>query len=210
MDELESLKQAIETFRETLIFLVEQEKIRGEEVSALNDKIDALNKTVTDEIINPSLEAYREEKFKEFSDKYGERLGKYDKMIGAAQSNPEYSATREAFNELADLPDADRESVDIDSYVDGVEKGLDEYVAEIKASLGLPEDTKVEIKSDAEGTEVKADTDGDGKAETVVAETSAENEAVKEEVKEEVKTPDSEEEEEVEIDPELEKQLAAY
>ena len=33
MDELESLKQAIETFRETLIFLVEQEKIRGEEVS---------------------------------------------------------------------------------------------------------------------------------------------------------------------------------
>jgi hypothetical protein len=206
MDELESLKQAIETFRETLIFLVEQEKIRGEEVSALNDKIDALNKTVTDEIINPSLEAYREEKFKEFSDKYGERLGKYDKMIGAAQSNPEYSATREAFNELADLSDSDRESVDIDSYVDGVEKGLEEYVAEIKASLGLPEETKVEIKSDAEGTEVKADTDGDGKAETVVAETSTEDEAVKEEVK----TPDSEEEEEVEIDPELEKQLAAY
>lgn len=205
MDELEGLKQAIETFRETLIFLVEQEKIRGEEVSALNDKIDALNETVTNDIINPSLEAYREEKFNEFSDKYGERLSKYDKLIGSAQSKPDYSATREAFNELADLPEEDRNNVDIDEYVNGVEKGLTEYVAEIRASLGLPEDAAIEVKSDGDNVTVKADTDGDGKTDAVVADETEKDEVVENDKKEE-----EDEEETIEIDPELEKELAAY
>ena len=32
MDELAQIKEMIETFKETLVFLVEQEKVRGEEV----------------------------------------------------------------------------------------------------------------------------------------------------------------------------------
>ena len=201
-EELAKIKEAIETFRETLIFLVEQEKIRGEEVSALNDKIEAVNETLINEVINPSIEAYKEDRFKEFSDKYGERLSKYDSIIGSAQSTPDYSATREAFNELANLSDEEREKVNIDDYVNGIEKGLVDYVAEIKKSLGLPEDTKVEVTADGDEVKVKADTDGDGTTETVVAEESVSESDNTDEV--------TEDEEEVEVDPELQKELDSY
>lgn len=204
-EELAKIKEAIGIFRETLIFLVEQEKIRGEEVSALNAKIESVNETLVNEVINPSIEAYKEDKFREFSDKYGERLGKYDSIIGSAQSTPDYSATREAFNELANLSEEERDKVNIDDYVDGIEKGLVEYVAEIKKSLGLPEDTKVEVTADGDEVKVKADTDGDGTTETVVAEESVTESDDKEEVKEDV-----EDEESVEIDPELQKDLDSF
>ena len=61
MDELAQIKEMIETFKETLVFLVEQEKVRGEEVAALNEKIESVNDILTNQIINPSIEAYKEE-----------------------------------------------------------------------------------------------------------------------------------------------------
>jgi len=149
---------------------LEQEKVRGEEVKALNEKIEAVNDTLVNQIINPAVEAYNEEQFNNFNDQYGERLGKYDQTIQTAQNDPEYSSSREAWDELQKLPEEDREKVDMESFVSGVEEGLVEYVNGIKKSLGLPEDAPVEIKEDDGEVEVKADTDGDGKMETVATE----------------------------------------
>lgn len=207
MDELQEIKQMIETFKETLIFLVEQEKVRGEEVKALNEKIDAVNDTVINQIINPSIEAYQEEQFNGFKDKYGEKLGKFDDTIRTSLNDPEYDSTREAWNELQAMPEDERAGVDTDAYVDGVASGLEEYVDNIKKSLGLEEDTPVEITEDGNGEiEVKADTDGDGEMETV-AEENTETEEDKD-VSED--TEESEETDEMEVDPELQKELDNY
>lgn len=163
----------LNTIKETLIFLVEQEKTRAEEIKALNEKIEAVNDTLVNQIIKPSIDAYQEEQFNDFNSKYGERLGKYDKAIQSAQSNPDYSSSREAWNELNSLPEEERENIDLDAYVNGVEQGLSDYVSGIKSALGLPEDTAVEIKADESGNvEVKADEDKDGKLETVAEEKS--------------------------------------
>lgn len=170
----ETIEQTLLAIKESIVFLLEQEKVRGEEVKALNDKIEAVNDVLVNQIINPAAEAYNEEQFNNFNDQYGERLGKYDQTIQSVQNNPEYSSSREAWNELQNLPEDERENVDMESFVSGVEEGLAEYVDGIKKSLGLPDDAPVEIKEDDGEIEVKADADGDGKMETVATEDSGE------------------------------------
>lgn len=174
---MDNIEETLAAFKETLIFLVEQEKLRGEEVSALNDKIEAVNTYMMDNIVNPSIAAYKEEQFNDFNDKYGERLGKFNGTLQTSLNEPEYDATREAFNELDALPQEEREGIDEEAYVSGVEEGLAEYVQNIKESLGLPEDTAVEIKDDGNGgIEVEADTNGDGEPDTKVSEETEEEE----------------------------------
>lgn len=211
MDELAQIKEMIETFKETLVFLVEQEKVRGEEVAALNEKIESVNDILVNQIINPSIEAYQEEQYQGFKDKYGEQLGKYDDTLRTSMNDPEYDSTREAWDELQSLPEEERAEVDEEAYVKGVEEGLSEYVDNIKKSLGIDEDAAVEIKEDENGEiEVKADTDGDGEVDTEVTEEKSETEVEngKETTSEEVVEEDKEDE--AEVDPELQKELEEY
>ena len=211
MDELAQIKEMIETFKETLVFLVEQEKVRGEEVAALNEKIESVNDILVNQIINPSIEAYQEEQYQGFKDKYGEQLGKYDDTLRTSMNDPEYDSTREAWDELQALPEEEREGVDEEAYVKGVEEGLTEYVDNIKKSLGIDEDAAVEITEDGNGEiEVKADTDGDGEVDTEVTEESETEVENGDESSEEVSEEVSDDEEPLEVDPELQKQLEEY
>ena len=189
----EEIKETLTAMKETLIFLVEQEKVRGEEIKALNEKIEAVNDSVTKQIVEPAINFYKEEEFGKFRDKYGERLGKYDELMRSTLNEPEYDSTREAWNELDKMSDEEREAIDMDKYVEGVESGIADYIKGIKEKLGLPADAEVEVKDDGEKVEVKADTDGDGTKETVAVEE-----------KEEVET------ESDDVDPELAKELEAY
>lgn len=212
MDELAQIKEMIETFKETLVFLVEQEKVRGEEVAALNEKIESVNDILVNQIINPSIEAYQEEQYQGFKDKYGEQLGKYDDTLRTSMNDPEYDSTREAWDELQALPEEERAGVDEEAYVKGVEEGLSEYVDNIKKSLGIDEDAAVEIKEDEDGEiEVKADTDGDGEVDTEVTEEKSETEVENgEETTSESEVVEEDEEDKAEVDPELQKELEEY
>lgn len=212
MDELAQIKEMIETFKETLVFLVEQEKVRGEEVAALNEKIESVNDILVNQIINPSIEAYQEEQYQGFKDKYGEQLGKYDDTLRTSMNDPEYDSTREAWDELQALPEEERTEVDEEAYVKGVEEGLSEYVDNIKKSLGIDEDATVEIKQDENGEiEVKADTDGDGEVDTEVTEEKSETEVENgKETKSESEVVEEDKEDEAEVDPELQKELEEY
>ena len=196
----ETIEQTLLAIKESIVFLLEQEKIRGEEVKALNEKIESVNDVLVNQIINPAVDAYNEEQFNNFNDQYGERLGKFDQTIQSVQNDPEYSSSREAWNELQKLPEEERENVDMESFVSGVEEGLVEYVDSIKKSLGLSEDTSIEVKEKDGEIEVKADTDGDGKMETVATEEN------KEEVAEDVGS----EEEVIENNEPTEEELEKY
>lgn len=203
----ETIEQTLLAIKESIVFLLEQEKVRGEEVKALNDKIEAVNDVLVNQIINPAAEAYNEEQFNNFNDQYGERLGKYDQTIQSVQNNPEYSSSREAWNELQNLPEEERENVDMESFVTGVEEGLAEYVDGIKKSLGLPDDAPVEIKEEDGEIEVKADADGDGKMETVATEDSGEGAVDEGDGSEEEIVDDEEIENDEPTDEEMEKYL---
>lgn len=149
---LNSYKDAIDVLLSRCDELVNQNK-------ALEERQTKLESILFDEILEPArlaLEADdRDRRFGEFNEKYGERLGAYDKVLGAAEGNPEFSMARSAFDEYEKLPEPKPEE---DVFVDGLIETVEEQIEGIKESLGLEPDTKVEITQDENGdTEVKAD-----------------------------------------------------
>lgn len=181
---LNSYKDAIDVLLNRCDELVAQN-------NALEDRINKLESILFDEILEPARlsleEDDRNRRFGEFSDKYGERLGSYDKVIGAAEGNPEFSLARQAFDEYENLPEPRPEE---GVFVDGLIETVEEQIDSIKESLGLEPDTKVEITQDEEGnTEVKAD------GEVVASETTTEEAASDDDGQGELDFSDEEEEE---------------
>lgn len=149
---LNSYKEAIDVILSRCDELVNQNK-------ALEERLNKLESIIFDEILEPArlaLEAdERDRRFGEFNEKYGEKLGAFDKVLGAAEGNPEFSMARSAFDEYEKLPEP---RPDEDVFVDGLIETVEEQIEGIKESLGIEPDAKVEITQDENGdTEVKAD-----------------------------------------------------
>jgi hypothetical protein len=190
---LNSYKDAIDVLLSRCDELVSQNK-------ALEERQNKIESILFDEILEPArlaLEAdEKDRRFGEFNEKYGERLGAFDKILGAAEGNPDFSMAKTAFDEYEKLPEP---KVEEDVFVDGLIETVEEQIDSIKESLGLEPDTKVEITQDENGdTEVKADGE-------VVASEKAEEETTEEPKTEEEEAQgefDFSDEEEDEDDPE--------
>lgn len=178
MDELQSIKQA-------LSFLLDQENIRQQELAALNEKIEALNTTLSDR--SKEFTGWIDNReFKDFSDKYGEKLAPYAEKMG--KIHQDYDLVRDAY----DAYNSSDMSVGEDEFIDNTVSALDAYLEDI----GIPMDVAVEVK---------ADMNGDGEPETTIAEKKPEGEA-EVEVKEEV-APEAEAEKEVEAEEDEDKKF---
>ena len=164
MDELQSIKQA-------LSFLLDQENIRQQELAALNEKIEALN-TILSERSKEFTGWIDNREFKDFADKYGEKLAPYAEKMG--KIHQDYDLVRDTY----DAYNSSDMSVDEDEFIDNTVSALDSYLKDI----GIPMDVAVEVK---------ADMNGDGEPETTIAEKKPEGEAEvegKKEVAPEAKT----------------------
>ena len=147
MDELQSIKQA-------LSFLLEQENIRQQEIASLNEKIDALN-SIMNERVKEFSGWVDERDFKDFSDKYGERLSPYAEKMNKIHSD-DYDLMRDVYDTYNP-----EEYNSEDEYIDKTIGALDAYLEDI----GIPKDVAVEVR---------ADMNGDGKPETVIDSTEGE------------------------------------
>lgn len=188
---LNSYKEAIDVLLSRCDELVNQNR-------TLEERMNKLESILFDEILEPArlaLEADEtERRYGDWSEKYGEKLGAYDKVLGAAEGNPDFSMARTAFDEYEKLPEPRPEE---GVFVDGLIETVEAQIEGIKESLGLDPNAEVEVKQDENGdTEVKVDGE-------VVA-----SEKTEEEVTEEPKDDgvqgelDFTDEEEVEDDPE--------
>ena len=151
-DILNSYKEAIDLLLNRCDELVKAGAEQAERISKLESML-------FDEILEPARLAMeaddKERRFNEFNEKYGEKLGAYDKVLGAAEGNPEFSMARTAFDEYENIPEPRPEE---DVYVDGLIETVEEQIDSIKESLGIEPDAKVEITQDENGdTEIKAD-----------------------------------------------------
>jgi hypothetical protein len=149
---LNSYKEAIDVLLTRCDELVNQNK-------ALEERQNKIESILFDEILEPArlaLEADdKERRFGEFNEKYGEKLGAYDKVLGAAEGNPDFSMARTAFDEYEKIPEPRPEE---GVFVDGLIETVEEQIDSIKESLGIEPDAKVEITQDENGdTEIKAD-----------------------------------------------------
>lgn len=180
MDELQSIKQA-------LSFLLDQENIRQQELAALNEKIEALN-TVLSERSKEFTGWVDNREFKDFADKYGEKLAPYAEKMG--KIHQDYDLVRDTY----DAYNSSDMSVDEDEFIDNTVSALNSYLKDI----GIPMDVAVEVK---------ADMNGDGEPETTIAEKKPEGEAeVEVEVKKKV-APEAETEKDVEAEEDEDKKF---
>ena len=178
MDELQSIKQA-------LSFLLDQENIRQQELAALNEKIEALNTTLSER--SKEFTGWIDNReFKDFSDKYGEKLAPYAEKMG--KIHQDYDLVRDTY----DAYNSSDMSVDEDEFIDNTVSALNSYLKDI----GIPMDVAVEVK---------ADMNGDGEPETTIAEKKPEGEA-EVEVKEEI-APEAETEKDVEAEEDEDKKF---
>lgn len=178
MDELQSIKQA-------LSFLLDQENIRQQELVALNEKIEALNTTLSER--SKEFTGWIDNReFKDFADKYGEKLAPYAEKMG--KIHQDYDLVRDTY----DAYNSSDMSVGEDEFIDNTVSALDSYLKDI----GIPMDVAVEIK---------ADMNGDGEPETTIAEKKPEVEA-EVEVKKEV-APEAETEKDVEAEEDEDKKF---
>lgn len=142
MDELQSLKQA-------LSFLLEQEELRRQEIVALNEKIESL-KGFVDERATEIGQWADDRDFSDFSNKYNEKLGPYAEKMN--KIHPDYDLVRDTYDAYKG-----QDEYSEDDFIGNVTSALDAYLEDI----GIPAGTAVEVV---------ADMDGDGDPETVVAE----------------------------------------
>ena len=161
MDELQSIKQA-------LSFLLEQENIRQQEITSLNEKIDALN-SIMNERVREFSGWVDERDFKDFSDKYGERLSPYAEKMNKIHSD-DYDLMRDVYDTYNP-----EEYNSEDEFIDKTIGALDAYLEDI----GIPKDVAVEVK---------ADMNGDGKPETVIDSTEGEPDKAEKEAEAEAET----------------------
>lgn len=163
-------EEVIQTLKDTLAYLLEQEKIRADEIIALNEKIEAIHEIVINKMTeaNDFLDGQR---YNEFKNKYGDQLSAFDEQMSAIQGEP-YDTTRNAYEEFRDYEAPEGMEISEDEYVGKAVEGLQQYLDGLKASMGIPADTDIEVK---------ADMDGDGEAETTVVDETEENAEVPEE-----------------------------
>ena len=155
----EQIFEILNSYKDAIDLLINRCDEFVNQIKALDERLSKIESVIYDEILEPArleLEADdRERRFGEFNEKFGDRLSAYDKVIGAAEGNPEFSMARNAFDEYEKLPEP-RPGEDV--FVDGLIEAVEGQIESIKESLGLAPDTEVEIKQDEEGnTEVVAD-----------------------------------------------------
>lgn len=166
---------------------------------ACMEKIEATDKMLTDEIINPIYSAYDKAEddynYGEFSKKYGEKLSPYSKII-SAEDGEDTDVVRNAYDTYKGYTDEEKADMSEEEYVDKLVTALDEHISKIRESLGLAPDAEVSVTSTEEG-KLEVEVNGEPVAEATEedkakAEDNVYEEAVKETLNE-GETPTTEE-----------------
>lgn len=170
------------SYKSVIDYLLQKNEELEKKLADVDAKASDLESMIFDEIIGPAQEAMstydKDQRFNEFNDKYGERLGKYQDSF-APMEDEGFDFTRQAFDEYDNIPDEYKP--DMDAYVDEVENVAQDKLAGIKKALGIPEDANLEIKETDDTVEVKAD----GETVEVEQKEGGDGEAVEEETAEE-------------------------
>ena len=187
MEELDQIYEVLSEYKDALNYLVEKVDTLGQENETLRNQVGDLENTLFRDILEPAQKAMDEadtnERFNQFSDKYGEQLNPLAEQVNNIEGEGS-DFLRAAFDgyDQMEVPEGEEKPTD-DEYVETLVEKTTEKINAIKSALGVD---NVEIKVDEDGeTEVKAD--GEDVTEEVTDEMeNPDNVEVEEKVKEEV------------------------
>lgn len=185
-EKFNELYDVLVQYKDAIDFLKGETDELREMYKTQSDRVAELETTLFEKIIKPTMAAENEKAFEDFHAKYGEKLDPYNEKLRAVEGDENIDFSREAFNGFKEYvaPEGTTPYSE-EEYVDALIEQVDGQIENIKAKLGLSEETPVEIKQDENGnTEVVADGE-------VVASESTETEVVAETPAEEEKTDDA-------------------
>lgn len=138
------------------------------------DNLEATQKVLYDEVINPIKQGKEEMKFQDFKEKYSDELEPYAELSKYTEdAGEDYDIYRDTYDKTRDVPEEEMDDT-ILKYTDILAEKFDN----LRAKLGIDPEADIEVKSDAEGqTEVEIKED---EASEVPSETPAEPSEVKE------------------------------
>lgn len=160
---LGAFKAALETLNEKQVALSDA---FNEANKTFTERVNKLESTLFDEIINPANEYIEETnknaRFDEFNSKYGDKFGDFAEPLKALEGD-DYDVVREAFNQYDDF---EGEKPDEEAYVEALVGELHNKLGQIKSSLGIPEDEEIAVEETEDGGAVVTTEDGEVVAST--------------------------------------------
>lgn len=181
----EDLNQEAQVLPEEMLAILDSHKkvidALIDKTQILQEQIDSLEGILFDDIINPAIDSYKNYDKQLFIDKYEDKFKPYKEQVKLIDG---VDLGETVYDEYMKYEPAEgEEPMSEEEFVEGAISNVAEQLKAIKASLGIPEEAKVEVV---------ADTNGDGETDTVVAETETETEV---EVKPEMVEPEMDESE---------------
>ena len=149
------LNEILTSYRDAINMLIERIDAQDSMVNALKEQTSSLEKMVFDDVINPAKQAMEEEiynsKLKAFGETYADKFNGYNDTLKPIEGE-DFDIVKQAFDGYNAIEgEKPEESV----YIDELLKSVDAQIDEIRKAIGVPEDAKVEIKSEGDGSEPK-------------------------------------------------------
>lgn len=149
------LNEILTSYRDAINMLIERIDAQDSMVNALKEQTSSLEKMVFDDVINPAKQAMEEEiynsKLNAFGETYADKFNGYNDTLKPIEGE-DFDIVKQAFDGYNAIEgEKPEESV----YIDELLKSVDAQIDEIRKAVGIPEDVKVEIKSEGDGSEPK-------------------------------------------------------
>lgn len=149
------LNEILASYRDAINMLIERIDAQDSMVNALKEQTSSLEKMVFDDVINPAKQAMEEEiynsKLNAFGETYADKFNGYNDTLKPIEGE-DFDIVKQAFDGYNAIEgEKPEESV----YIDELLKSVDAQIDEIRKAVGIPEDVKVEIKSEGDGSEPK-------------------------------------------------------
>lgn len=197
---IDELYEVLGAFKAALETLNDKQKALSDAFNEANasftERVNSLEHTLFEEIINPANEYIEETnknaRFDEFNSKYGDRFSEFAEPLKALEGD-DYDVVRAAFDQYDDF---EGEKADEETYVNALVEELGNQLSTIKKSLGLPEDAEVSVEQTEDGETVVTTEDGEviaAEGEEVSAEGEPEGESEVEDIIDEEAEDDPEE-----------------
>lgn len=155
----EQIYKILDTYRKAFEMLYGKIEELEKSKAADAQRIQELESTLYDEIINPTKayidETNRNARFDDFTSKYGEKLGAFNDSLKALEGD-DFDLTKAAFDKYDSLDEDMRPEADL--FVDAIVEKVGNQITTLKEKLGIPADAEVTVTQDENGeTTVEAD-----------------------------------------------------
>lgn len=157
------IREVLSSFKDAIDIILSRLDRYDEMYHAQDERIEELEKTFYEDILEPARQALDErvyeDEYSKFHEKYGERLDPYNEQLRAIEGE-DFDLSRKAFDDYS----AYEEKPDVEEYVGALVESVGNQLEDIKNKLGLEGEITATVDEDGK-VDVDVEKTEDGKEE---------------------------------------------